>query len=263
MKILIRYGEIALKSPPVRKKMEKTLSRNIISTLKRNGIQGKIQNSFGRIFLDTEEGTFPALSRIPGIVSFSPCLECRSEIQDIKSLALEISGGLEFSTFAVKTSRFGSHKFNSNEVNRTVGEEIRVGTGKKVNLSNPDILFSIEVRDNKTYVYTKIIPGLGGLPVGTQGKIHCIIEKEDDILAAWLFWRRGCKIIPVTKNPGLLKPLEKWTGELRYKNEIQNPIGIVSEDLGLKGKYSCPVYNPLLGLTKKDKSSLMDLVNNI
>lgn len=274
MHILIRYGEIALKSPPVRRRMEDMLVNNIKNALHKNHLQCTVRKSFGRIFLETSQlkQTEQILKKIFGLVSLSPCYSCPSTLDEIQSLALKIAKKATFKTFAVKTRRVGKHTFSSQEVNELIGDAIRKKLKKKVNLTNPEKTFFIEIRDNTSYLYTEKIPGLGGFPLGTQGKVIALIQNKNDLLAAWLFMRRGCNLIPVTNKKAFVKTLEDWafkkipfykTEDLRDMIKKENVFGIVTSDfdhLKTLKKHSLPVYNPLLGMEDKEIKRMIKFI---
>lgn len=268
--ILVRYGEIALKSSPVRKRFEHILVRNIRLALDSEGISSRIRKDPGRLFLETSAGASRTLKKVFGIVSFSRCLTCDSEIEEIKKTALQIAKGKRFTTFALKTSRVGSQPFNSQKINEEVGDFVRRTLKKKVDLSHPDLTIFIEVRDKKTYLYTEKIPGLGGLPLGTQRSLPALIENKNDVLAAWLFMRRGCEVIPVFKGEIGLKTLESWAFKKmefltfkEFEKNAKNFYGVVStnpKSRQFKKKYHLPVYNPLLGMGETEIKKWMKII---
>jgi thiamine biosynthesis protein ThiI len=68
-------------------------------------------------------------------------------------------------------------------------------TESEVDLSNPDFELFVEVRDDKTYIFHQKIPGLGGLPIGTQGRVIILISSGIDSPAAtFLMMKRGCSV---------------------------------------------------------------------
>ncbi|MGZ7047836.1 MAG: tRNA uracil 4-sulfurtransferase ThiI [Methanobacterium sp.] len=198
--IMVRYGEIGVKSPKVRRRFENKLISNIKSK-----INCKIEINQGRIFLYPEnfEDAKANLNRVMGIVSYSPVVSIKTDYEDIKEtlnhyidyLLLE---GLFNSdkSFAVRCRRVGKHEFTSHEMAGYCGSVIVKKTGAPVNLSQPDFEFFIEVRDNKTYIFHEKIPGPGGLPVGTQGKVIALLSGGiDSPVAAFLMMKRGCEVI--------------------------------------------------------------------
>ncbi len=196
--ILVRYGEIFLKSESVRRRFEKKLVRNIKESLKRNSVSAKVERKRGRIFLrevSNLEKAMGSLKNVFGIVSFSPCYHLpTSELEEIKkfvkeSFEKEIKPG---ETFAIRVKRVGEHPYTSQELAREVGACIR----RKVRLDSPDKEIYIEVRENDTYVFTEIVRGLGGLPVSTSGKVVSLISGGiDSPVASWLMMKRGCRVV--------------------------------------------------------------------
>jgi thiamine biosynthesis protein ThiI len=205
-RVLVRYGELSLKSTPVRSFMENILIRNIKWRLNRKKIPYKsITRERGRIFLDSD---FPrkvceTLSNVFGIVSISPVLETSTDIEEIVHLSEKVAERIigPNETFAVRARRVGSHKFTSIDVERIVGEAILTKTSNlntKVNLKQPDKYIFIEVREKKAYVYHEIFKGPGGLPYGSEGKIVSLFSGGiDSPVATWLMMKRGCRVIPI------------------------------------------------------------------
>ena len=118
--ILVRYGEIGIKSPVVRKRFEKKLISNIKKLIK-----CKITINQGRIFLFPEEysDALKSLKKIFGVVSYSPTVSTVTDYDSIKLTVQTIIKDLmekgDFNPekpFAVKCRRVGTHKFSSREM---------------------------------------------------------------------------------------------------------------------------------------------------
>jgi thiamine biosynthesis protein ThiI len=198
---LVRYGELSLKSTYVRKYFESTLVKNIKNALTRETIPHSITKERGRIYLFTTEisKSCLVLSRIFGIVSFSPAVQTTSDIEDMSVVALQLIKNIltEEKSFAIRTTRVGTHTFSSQQVAIQIGNDIVKATHAKVNLTHPNVELFIEIRDKKSFLFTEKIKGVGGLPLGTQGKILVLVENPSSLLAAWYLMRRGCNVIIV------------------------------------------------------------------
>jgi len=213
--VIVRYGEISLKSEPVREKFEKILINNIHSSLE--GIPHKIIQERGRIFVETESSKKVALklSNIPGIVSTSPAKKTKSEMEKIKILARDMveenfSGA---GTFAINARRTGNHSFSSKDIEEKVGSEIlKIKPSLEVDLDSPEQVLNIEARQKNSYVFIDKIPAIGGLPVGCQGKtVKPYIENQiNNTISSILLLKRGSPVYPLIFNPSeeLEKPIE-------------------------------------------------------
>ncbi|MBE6493339.1 MAG: tRNA 4-thiouridine(8) synthase ThiI [Methanosphaera stadtmanae] len=201
MRYFVRYGEIGIKSPKIRRKFEKILMNNIRSELKCS-----FKNNQGRITLLTKEDdekVRSTLSRIFGITSYSPIIETKTTKEDITNLIKEIIPKIieqgkfnpEKDSFAIRCRRVGEHNYSSQEIAAYCGSVVVDLTNAKVNLSNPDFVLNVEVRENKTYMYHEKIRGLGGLPVGSQGKVICLMSGGiDSPVAVYQMLKRGCSV---------------------------------------------------------------------
>jgi thiamine biosynthesis protein ThiI len=204
--VLVRYGELSLKSEPTRSFMEKVLIRNIKWMLNRKKVPyDSISRERGRIFLssDSPRMVCQALSSVFGIVSTSPVLVTSSEMNEIIRLAERVADVLikPNDSFAIRARRAGTHSFTSIDVEKRVGEVVLARTrnlNTKVNLTQPDKCIFIEVREKKTYIYHEIFPGPGGLPYSSEGKMVALFSGGiDSPVAMWLMMKRGCKVVPI------------------------------------------------------------------
>lgn len=280
--ILIRYGEIALKGKYVRRMLVRALIDNIKTHFSTHNLECFITSDYGRVYLycDDFSSAMKILRRVFGIVSFSVCTETSSGLSQIleetKRLSKEWLG--EGMKFAVRTRRVGTHPYTSQSLAKEIGSEI-LSTGEKlrVDLDNPDFEVWVEVRHDKTYIFRDSVSGPGGLPMGTQGIVLAFFEEEDDIMAAWLMMRRGCKVhvAYTNENSGFetLKILDpkisfykcKDLNELLKLCDELNAEGIalgwdVDKALKTKLKYNVPIFYPLIGLGDTEKEELMKTI---
>ncbi len=202
--VILRFGEIGIKSNQTRRRMTKLLIDHIESALHQNDIQfEKVHSIYGRIYIKTQNAIKAAevAAKVFGIVSTSPIVETSAEMDKIldigeKLTLAEFKKGL---SFAVDARRIGEHPFTSQDIRQQLGERILEGIPElelTVNLTDPDQSIYVEVRQDKAHIFTQTIKGVGGMPTGTQGKVVCTISTGlDSPIAAYKVMKRGC--IPV------------------------------------------------------------------
>ena len=197
--IIVRYGEISLKSRYVRTKFESILIKNIKKALDAEDIGSEIEKERGRIYVYTDKvnSSISILKKIFGIVSFSYCIKTKPDIYNISREVIDFSKDRlnKDMSFAIRSTRTGNHNFSSQDVSIKVGSDIVEKFGSKVDLTNPDYEIFIEVRGNNAYVYDKKIKGPGGMPVNSQEKVLSIIDDDFSLLSSWYLLSRGCKVL--------------------------------------------------------------------
>ena len=204
---LVRYGEIGLKSRRVRAWMERILRKNLEAMT-----GGRTLKRGPRILV--VGGDWEAIGRTFGVVSWSPSVEVRADLEEIKEKALELYTG---GTFRISTQRITKDfPLTSLEINREVGAYIVEKRGAKVDLGNPEVDIGIEIIGDRAYLFTKRIKGPGGLPMGVEGDAVLLFSGGiDSPVAGWLVGKRGVRIHPfhaeLGKDPSsVLKVLNRW-----------------------------------------------------
>jgi thiamine biosynthesis protein ThiI len=202
--ILLRYGEIALKGQN-RTYFFRKLRRNVRHCLKANRIEGQVWQEGQRIYVESDEvaTATEAIRRVFGIVSLSPVAVVPADLGAIiqEGVAIAHRAGLDLTrSFRVKARRADkTFPHISPEIERQVGEAIRVATGAPVDLSkDADLEIGVEVQPGRALVFGETIAGPGGLPLGSQGRVVVLLSNGiDSPVAAWLMMKRGCGVIPV------------------------------------------------------------------
>ncbi|HEY3362190.1 MAG TPA: THUMP domain-containing protein, partial [Methanosarcina sp.] len=126
--VIIRYGELALKSTGVRNWYEKILMRNIASMLDSRDIPySQIRREWGRIFIETTDiRAAEAAADVFGIVSTSPALTAEPTLESAACVCAALSKDLvlEGESFAIRARRSGNHIFSSADIGRTCGDAV-------------------------------------------------------------------------------------------------------------------------------------------
>ncbi|MGL5590748.1 MAG: tRNA uracil 4-sulfurtransferase ThiI [Metamycoplasmataceae bacterium] len=188
-KILVRYGELSLKG---KNKMSfvRALAGNIkkICSLK----EENIVVSFDRIYLTYSEETMKNLQYVFGISSYSKVYVCKSDISEIEGILKSLIDSKSKTFKCISRRNFKDFPMTSIEMNNHFGSFIINNSNYEVQIKNPDIEFNIEVHKEFTYVFSDRVIGLGGLPVGTAGKVlHLISGGIDSPVAAFEMMKRG------------------------------------------------------------------------
>ena len=196
--ILVRFGEISLKGAN-RGKFENALKDNIRAFLKKEGINFfGVRSGSGRIFID-KPSALPDLSKVLGIVSYSPAWEFIDieEVKDFLSSREEVFSSA--SSFRITASRADkSYPLTSPQIEREIGEVVYEKFKTPVNLKAPEVNVGVEYIEGSFYVYFEKIPGWGGLPVGISGKLVALLSGGiDSPVAAFLMMKRGARLILV------------------------------------------------------------------
>ncbi|MDD1751423.1 MAG: THUMP domain-containing protein, partial [Methanothrix sp.] len=193
--VLVRYGEITLKDRWTRNNWERILAGNISFDLRGAGLDYGIRRDEGRIFVQTADPrASEIISRVFGVVSCSPARTVRPDLNEIALAAVQVAQRALPSSFAIRPRRSGV-SFSSEEIGRVVGEAVRQSTGAAVNLSHPELEIFVEARKDAAYIFTQVVKGPGGLPLGTQGKMVALISGGiDSPVAAWMMMKRGCMV---------------------------------------------------------------------
>ncbi len=235
---IVRYGEIALKRGN-RRKFEERLANNIVRMLRRHGFKATVKLTRGRFLVYASDSSLPVFSKIPGIVSFSPAKEMRYD--EIEShLAHELK---RFSprTFKIETHRVDkSFPKTSVEINQELGDFVVKKFGWKVNLDNPELRIGVEIINSHAYVFFETYRGIGGLPVGSAGKLIALISAGiDSPVAAFMMMRRGAKIIALhfSINPDDAEKVRKYVSILNQYSPEDIEL-IVEEYASQLKKYS-------------------------
>lgn len=192
--IFIKYGELSTKKDN-RKMFIKLLLKNIRRKLE--GLEIEINYTTARMYIKTTskdiDEVVNRLKEVFGIRSIVICDRVNTNKEEIENKIKEIIQTLSFKTFKVETIRSDkSFPISSLEFSRMMGAVVLKNKECKVDVHNPDLILNIEIRSEGTYIYTKEVLGLGGYPVGVQGKGLLMLSGGiDSPVAGYLALKRG------------------------------------------------------------------------
>ena len=190
--ILIKYGELTTKKAN-RNVFIKLLAKNINNILK--GIDYRMRFDRVRMYIECDDAQLVVskIKNVFGIHGIVICHRVNNNIDEIKEKVKELLSKESFKTFKVYTKRADkSFEIHSMDFNNIMGGFILKNFDCKVDVHNPDILVTIEIRPEGTFIYTNEIKGLGGYPVGIQGKGLLMLSGGiDSPVAGYLALKRG------------------------------------------------------------------------
>ncbi len=200
---LIKYAEIGTKGKN-RYVFEEVMCKRMRARLKPLG-QFEVRREYGRIFVEAfsdydYEEVMQVLGTVFGIVGICPvCVVENVDYDSISKAVVEYVGG-EYKnkdfTFKVQTRRNNkAFPKSSMDMNCDLGADLLAAYPEmKVDVHKPEVMIDVEIR-NVVYIYSKIIPGPGGLPVGTNGKGMTLLSGGiDSPVAAYMIAKRGVEI---------------------------------------------------------------------
>jgi thiamine biosynthesis protein ThiI len=281
-KLLVRYGELGLKSPSVRRRFENALVDDIRRRHVLAGVPCVISSTRGRIFVDSDDWrrSSEMLTRTFGVVSFSPVSQVASDIETLTKSTVDFSDQLMFenATFAIRTRRTGNHSYTSQTLAEKLGSAVlekHRPRGVKVSLDTPDVEIFVEVREKHAYLFSSALSGPGGMPLGTQGRLLSVVSSDIGLASSWLMMKRGCSVINSASDKSLVEPLGKWCPNLKIvepgKDMFEQAkelecIGIAIDwtlkeiEKSTPPKGDLPVFYPLVGMTEEEIMGLMDRI---
>ncbi|MBO4863806.1 MAG: tRNA 4-thiouridine(8) synthase ThiI [Eubacterium sp.] len=209
---LVRYAEIGTKGKN-RYVFEDILCKRIRKRLEPLG-SFDVRRDFGRIYIEAlsdydYDEAINRLTKIFGIVGLCPVNVAEEfSYSSLKDAVVrhfhDNFDSFDFS-FKVHTRRINkAFPMNSMEVDMEIGGDLLdefEAKGLHVDVHKPDVMVEIELRGEKAYVYSKIIPGPGGLPVGTNGKAMSLLSGGiDSPVATYMVAKRGVEMNAVYYN---------------------------------------------------------------
>jgi thiamine biosynthesis protein ThiI len=255
--ILVRYGELTLKGRN-RSRFEKTIMNHIKRLLKPYK-DLRIRYSYGRTLIELNGTAYEPIAqqlvKVFGLSSFSPVFRTNTELQSILQTAIQVMEGLPSvpDTFKVSVRRpYKEFPHDSQEMNQLVGGHVlRKFPLLKVDVRHPQVQLSVEIRQEETYVYSEVVRGVGGLPMGSSGKAMLMLSGGiDSPVAGWMAMKRGIRVEAVHFHSF------PYTSE-RAKQKVVDLTAKLAEFAGEVKLHMVPFTDIQIGLRDEAQSNLL------
>ncbi len=198
--LMVRYGEIYLKGLN-----RPYFLRALVSRVKEAArpFGGQVWLHDARVFISDMtdmDACRERVCKVFGVHSVAPAVEIEKDdfgaVCEQASLLMKDVNG----TFKVEARRADKHYFlESPQINAKIGEYVleRNADHLKVNVKNPDHILSVEIRD-QAYLYCRVYPAVGGMPVGTGGRAALLLSGGiDSPVAGYMIAKRGVQLVAV------------------------------------------------------------------
>lgn len=236
--ILIKNGEIALKGLN-RHIFEDVLIKNIKWRLKKMG-KFEVRKSQSTIRLEPLDSNIDLdevceqLRKVFGIAAFSRCLVTEKNMDTIKEIVVPyvksvLENAKSFKVVAKRSDK--NFAYNSPMIQQEIGGVlVDAFPNVKVDVHNPEITVTVEIRDYAAYIHAKVYEGAGGMPVSTSGDGLLLVSGGiDSPVAGYMMARRGMRVSamhfqspPYTSERALAKvetlcsKISAYTGDVQF-----------------------------------------------
>ncbi|HYY06873.1 MAG TPA: tRNA uracil 4-sulfurtransferase ThiI [Candidatus Limnocylindria bacterium] len=206
--VVLRYHEIALKG-----RNRPFFVRRLVENVERatTGLPvGRVRRASARLLLPlADAAAWPVvrdrLARVFGIVNFALAHEHRlatrggdaaAEVACLGEAIVARLAAVVPPSFRVRTKRSDKRfALTSPEVNALLGRMIQAATGAPVDLDAAALTVAVDILPGRAFFSLEKVPGAGGLPVGTSGRVLVLLSGGiDSPVAAWRMLRRGCRV---------------------------------------------------------------------
>lgn len=200
---LVHYHEIGLKGRN-RSVFERRLQDNLDAAL--SGLPvGKVARIPSRLVVrvfepERIEEIARRMAAVPGVVGISLAYKAELTPEAMEEAAIAVLGDAgAFSSFKVESRRSNTEYTEGTlDMNRRIGAVLQAHTGARVDLTDPDVTISVIVTQKDTYVASRRVVGVGGLPVGSASSVAALLSAGiDSPVAAWRLMRRGATVVGV------------------------------------------------------------------
>jgi len=199
--IIVRFGEITIKGRN-RNRFETMLLTRIKSALKAMPALEYVRG-YARVYIHLNGESYDKVAErlrdIFGIMSFSPVISSKHDLEAIRACSLEVMRAISPApqTFKVSVKRgWKQYPHDSLEMNHLIGAHVLRNTPDlKVDVRQPEVELKIDIQHEAAYIYCAVEKGAGGFPLGMNGKGMLLLSGGiDSPVAGWMAMRKGLRI---------------------------------------------------------------------
>ncbi len=194
-------GDVFLKSRRTQKRLIKRVRANLKAAVASVGYDGAMHRVGTHRFeltpsFENRDATRSAAANVFGVASVDTVQSL--DFDGLESLATHVgelcADAVAGRTFAARVKRRGTHEWNSMDLARRIGSELfAISAG--VELTDPEVEVNVIVLDDRAFLVFDHQKGAGGLPLGTQDPVLCLVSGGfDSVVAAWMLMSRGCPV---------------------------------------------------------------------
>jgi len=194
MNLIIHPDELILKG-----KNQSFFYNTLIKNLQKTFKDSTFKRIEGGIWAENfKEVDLKEIKNIPGINNFAVCYKSKAEIEDVKKTIDELIKNLENKpeTFRASAKRIDKNfPTKSQELNIILGDYVNEKYGFGVKLKKPDLEIHISIYKQRILTYGNTVKAVGGLPVGSSGKVLSLLSGGiDSPVASYTLLKRGAEI---------------------------------------------------------------------
>jgi len=231
---ILRFGELGLKSRPVRSAFQRALRKNL-EQLAINSNTPMIHELIRQQEIISSDAPIAVvedlLCHVLGVVALDRVVVLCDELNPsavAKSFLSRDDKVGKARSFGVRVRRVGENReWNSQSFAAAVGTALQAEDDSlSVNLREPDMWVKLLMEHDRVSLVEERVNGAGGLPAGVQGDVLIQIKNRDDMLGAFLIMRRGTRLIPVLDcDEELVAMLAKFDPFIGSRSHAKSEVG--------------------------------------
>lgn len=201
--LLVHYAEIGLKGGN-RRQFSERLRDRLRQAVASAGVEATVAIEGSRLAVRPADPAqyaraLRAVCKVPGVANAAVACRVERDVESIAAAGLALLAESPEGSFKLETRRADkAYPLDSIEISRAVGGLCAEGSGRAVDVHDPDVTVRVRVGRHHAFVSAASVPGPGGLPVGSTTRLLSMLSGGlDSPVATWQMMRRGAKVTGV------------------------------------------------------------------